>query len=483
MSRVKEASKIQVGGEQTFIENAASQGFIGPFKWDIGELYETHVMKIATRDEEYVMGELPSWVFFEDYTGLKAMITEIGKSVGDYTYDVKKSVFENIVGALRSKGLTIMAKSILAGKELKDACAVEGATLETIQEVLEKDFNAEKMRFIKTRTQIRMALGTAVATKVGDEFKSGSIDPVEIDPEPTRLAERLFSLSIAMTRAAFEQETGLTDRASTDYDNKWGKYRFQKAPMQAPQVKSIAFARTGQVTYADSVGWVYIADKRSKKETDTKYLDVTSNEKFQKLQNRRHSPNTDTELDYVPLRYEYTSGNNKTDAGRLFTIVTHDGRIPENEIYDSFRVALPEHSYNKCYALQEYPIEEVAATMTQWINDNKGLIDLMPGEDTDRLAGIIEEIGLDGITTDAVADMVGDVMAQHNLAQAEAPVAEQPVVEQPVQPQEPVYEQQAQPVDPAMGLIPGADIGVPQVEQQVQPQTEVNNPTGQDMPL
>ena len=138
-----------------------------------------------------------------------------------------------------------------------------------------------------------MALGTAVATKVGNEFKSGSIDPVEIDPAPTRLAEKMFSLSIAMTRAAFERETGLTDRDSTDYDKKWGMYRFKNAPMQAPQTKSIAFARTGQVTYADTVGWVYIPDKRSKKDTDLKYLDVTSNEKFQKLQNRRHAPNTE----------------------------------------------------------------------------------------------------------------------------------------------------------------------------------------------
>lgn len=487
-------SRVNVAGDSVFREKLESQGFIPTFRWKEGTYHECAILKVATKPdgEEFYTGLMPSWVLFEELAGAKVQINQVNK-IGEYNYDPTRSFEDNIAG-------------FIVGKTYEEACAGqvnEGSKtdLETLvsgpwisanyydevprlREMIGNNdrlgvFNwvKEKLpeiktKFIKTRTQLLVPSGIVVSTKVNDTFRNGTLEDTK---ETIKTVNKYYKLTDAIMRDKFKVENsgvGLDTEGvdSKEIRNKYRTFLFRKGePLTRPKSTGIIFMATREIMMFND-DWQPKMDENKSIDFKLEYYTLNSKSKYNKINSRRVTPGVDTELDYVMVRFEY-EGSDKTEAGRNMSVAEHKRKLEPKEVFQTFLPALPDSSYNKCFELQKYPLEDVIAQVTVFINSNNEHLQNLSGEERERIGDSLDLIK-GNVNTDTIDDVLNEAAQsfQQGLQQTKSEV-DSAVENAQLNNQIQQNQQQAQPQ-----VQQSQQQAQPQVQQQTQQQGQQQQP-------
>lgn len=423
MSRVdeKDVQLVQTFGEKEYLRNAQMSGFIPAFKYDVGKRYILFALKLGRKmSGELQMGRLPSWVFFEEMTGLKPIIHEEADTEGDIVYDVTVPAVEQILQLYMTNPETIEKAPMLQYKlNMKTdfaeilykpiKSALELPTDEEKRNALVGLIETAKMHYIDNFTDLRTVSAYTVGTKVNGTFRAGAILGPEQDRETFNKMKAAANLNTEMLRVRFENEKGFTPdkRDTEDYKLAFGKYTFANQEIYNPKLESAILGLQSEIILIDKE-WRYVSDANGRSEASATNLSV-SQARFKKITSAKFGLNKDIHLDYFPVQMNFL-GENKMAAGNAMTAEANtDIKLEEKDIYEKFSGTIHEFSFLKCSQFKQYEVEEYFRTLAQWTKNNLQSIKELEGE-VKGAEDLMAEMGFSTEETKSTEDIVNEAV-------------------------------------------------------------------------
>jgi len=465
-------TRVVHAGAKHYKEELATSGFIPGLKYNHGDLRVRHMLKVAKDvDGNFQFGKLPSWVYFEEVTGVKPM-TPIGEDVGEYNYDTKLSAVDNIMNCIESaKGNQERMVKVVNSNFFIALVAPE---IENRDNVIIESYinNPDQLRvaieehmkdFIKQRTDLLVLYANTIATKVPGTktFRSGTLPPEEEDGgEAIKTGKNLFRLANTIITNRFKKENPSLMPDSKPFKDAIRDYRSENMPIQKPSLQGLMFAADAKVTD----NYEIVKDQYGNEFT-LGYYDLGGGQgKLDKINAKKPLKGVDTQLDVLSLLFCYNSGSDKKEAGQKMQVDRFDepaAMLTPEKVHDMFVKTLSPKSYTMCYKFNDYDIREVAQFMATWFN-TENAESLLTTEDIDTNKEILELIGAQ-VTSANISDVVSSVLGNPadippvgavNFGQPPVgqmvppPVTEQPQFGQPVneQPQVTQMPQEGTPV-------------------------------------
>lgn len=398
-----ESQNVTVCGTKKYQEIISSKGFLPFFKWDLNTQYRLCVLKIAAdynNPEEYVYDKLPSWVFIEDLLGITIAVDGICR--GKYNLETDKTVIENITELIPK----IEKEEILKSKLLTDNAAKKHAsklgleyTIEELSEdktklleVIKAMYDSLKIDFISQRTDLRITVADTYSYQ-HPKFKSGVLDKTQEKSAIDEQRNTIYKYSLLSELALTEQYK--VGNPTVDITSEEGEKKLQKA---LNDNRICSRVRTSALIFTVSSKIIEDNETRS-------YVEMKQDEAYRQLgawgvSNSRIGKfsesnvlGADKEFDYLPYLVKFSStpgqksGNEKMNQGRNATItawantqVHPDTYISEAEVFEYFKAAIREDSYNKLPGFSVLNIGEFISSVTEKLKEYETFIKMIPQE-------------------------------------------------------------------------------------------------------
>ena len=308
--------------EYDFIENSNKTG-IQNFDYKENSNYRRILQKaVLDKNKEPLHNTKPSWIFFEEMTGMDIMIkrpenAKEAPEVDEY-YDNTISAIDNI-------------KKAIADGKIAETSVLKDKTEEELDDFLLE----EQQKFIDTRTTPAYQANPIVNLNPMKGYGAVSDDiPEDGEKSEVMIVNNLFFFVRSIIKNYKQKES-----PNADFDSNEFKSSVSSAmPISSANLMGALYGKQWKVNAK------HLAVKDDNTGEDITQLGVLKASKtlVGKIKSARQDVNGDTHLDYLDLVFKYDTGQDKGEQARNVSIVKYGGKdlITEEDYHELFLTSI-----------------------------------------------------------------------------------------------------------------------------------------------